>query len=79
MQGAVASVRVLRTRRAAGAGTPWAEALSARAVLFCLLFTTSQKEKKSFRKCLSKSIRQPRESLCRSSTVAYLLHDFSEG
>jgi hypothetical protein len=31
MQGAVASVRVLRTRRAAGAGTPWAEALSARA------------------------------------------------
>jgi hypothetical protein len=35
MQGAVASVRVLRTRRAAGAGTPGAEALSARAVLPC--------------------------------------------
>jgi hypothetical protein len=27
-------------------------------------------------KCLSNSIRQPRESLCSSSTVAYLLHDF---
>ena len=35
MQGAVASVRVLRTRRAAGAGTPWAEALSSRAVSPC--------------------------------------------
>jgi hypothetical protein len=34
-QGAVASVRVLRNRRAAGAGTPWAEALSSRAVSPC--------------------------------------------
>jgi hypothetical protein len=32
-------------------------------LLFCLLFTTSQKEKKSFRECVRNTTRQP-ESLC---------------